>query len=69
MLLIVAKEDRYINNLLEKINNTKETVKNINIYNCTYMDHNFLITTTNYGKVNVSSALSYIINKYKVRFK
>lgn len=66
MLLIVAKEDRYINNLLEKINNTKETVKNINIYNCTYMDHNFLIATTNYGKVNVSSALSYIINKYKI---
>lgn len=66
MLLIVAKEDKYISSLLEKINNAKETKNNINIYNCTYNEHIFLIATTNYGKVNVSASLSYIINKYKI---
>ena len=55
MLLIVAKEDRYINNLLEKINNTKETVKNINIYNCS---NNDLILD-----LLIRSAASYALNR------
>ena len=67
MLLIVAKEDKYINNLLNKLEYTKENVDNINVYNCKYMDHNFLIIITSYGKVNVASSLIRIFNKYRIR--
>lgn len=67
MLAIVAPENKYISELLEKFSYEKvEQKNNLNVYNVNYENHKFLILTTGYGKVCVSSNLMYAINNYKI---
>lgn len=67
MLLICSSEKCYINDLLEKFSYTKEeSLKNTQIYNCNYNEHEFIIMTTGYGKINIASSLRYAIDKYKI---
>lgn len=68
MLLIIAPEKKYINNLVEKFDYTKKGIINkVGIYNCTYNNHQFLIATTGYGKVNITNALRYLCDNYDIK--
>ena len=54
MLLIIAPEEKYINNLVNKFDYTKKSsINKMNIYNCNYNNQQFLIAATGYGKVNI----------------
>ncbi len=68
MLLIVAPEDKYISNLVNKFEYTKKNaLDGINLYSCNYNEHQFLIATTGYGKVNVTNTLRYLCDNYDVK--
>ena len=67
MLAIVAPENKYVSDLLDKFSYEKvEQKDSLNVYKVNYENHNFLILTTGYGKVCASSNLMYAINNYKI---
>ena len=67
MIAIVAPENKYISNLLEKFSYEKvKQKKDLNVYKVNYEKHKFLIITTGYGKVNISSNLMYAVENYKI---
>ncbi|MCI5733457.1 MAG: 5'-methylthioadenosine/S-adenosylhomocysteine nucleosidase [Tenericutes bacterium] len=68
MLALVASEKKYVSNLLDKFNYKKEYSKNcITVYKCDYKNHEFLIVTTGYGKINIGSSLMYLLCNYDIR--
>lgn len=68
MLAIIAPEDKYISNLLDKLKYSKEdSPPNTKIYKCNYNGHTFIIMSTGYGKVNIASSLRYICDKYNIK--
>lgn len=67
MLVVVASNKKYINNLLEKFEHKKmKSPKKTSLYKCIYEKHEFLIMKTGLGKVNISSSLRYICDFYKI---
>lgn len=68
MLLIIAPEDKYVDNLVSKFDYTKkQAINGVNLYNCVYKEHQFLIATTGYGKVNIINALRYLCDNYDIK--
>lgn len=68
MLAIVSSDKSYINDLLEKLNYTKENSPNkTETYKCNYKDHTFIIMVTGYGKINQGSSLRYLCDNYPVK--
>lgn len=68
MLLIIAPEEKYINTLVNKFDYTKKNALNgMHLYNCVYDEHQFLIATTGYGKVNIINTLRYLCDNYDVK--
>lgn len=68
MLLIIAPEEKYINNLVNKFDYTKKSsINKMNIYNCNYNNQQFLITATGYGKVNIIDTLRYLCDNYDIK--
>ena len=68
MLAIVTSDKCYVNNLLEKLNYTKESGPNMTeIYKCKYKEHEFIILVSGYGKVNIGSALRFICDNYNIK--
>lgn len=68
MLLIIAPEDKYVSNLINKFEYTKKNAVNeMSLYNCNYKEHQFLVATTGYGKVNIINALRYLCDNYDIK--
>lgn len=68
MLAIVTSDKRYANDLLEKINYSKELSPNkCEIYKCTYKSHEFVLLISGYGKINIGSNLRFICDKYNIK--
>ena len=67
MLLIVAPEYSYINNILEVYKYEKLIKNNQTIFKCSYNEHDFLVASTGYGKVNITNALSVICNNFDIK--
>ena len=68
MLAIIAPENKYVSNLLDEFNyEKKESKNNLNVYKINYDNHQFLIVTTGYGKVNIASNMMYVYQKYKIK--
>lgn len=68
MLLIIAPEDKYVSNLISKFEHTKkDAINDVSLYNCVYNEHQFLIATTGYGKVNIANALRFLCDNYDVK--
>ena len=68
MLAIVTSDNNYINNILEEVKHNKEqSPPYSSVYKCNYKNHEFLLVVTGYGKVNISSTLRYICDKYPVK--
>ncbi len=68
MLAIVSPSKYYVNDLLEKLNYTKEISPNKSeLYKCFYKEHEFIILVTGYAKVNQASNLRYLCDNYNVK--
>lgn len=68
MLAIVSSDKKYINNILEKISYEKvESPNKAEIFKCNYQNHEFIIASLGYGKVNIGSNLRYICDKYNIK--
>lgn len=68
MLAIVTPNRCYVNDLLEKLNYSKETSPNKSeVYKCSYNEHEFIILVTGYGKVNIGSSLRFICDNYPIK--
>lgn len=68
MLAIITPSRFYVNDLLEKLNYSKElSPKMSELYKCNYKEHEFIILVTGYGKVNIGSSLRYACMKYNVK--
>lgn len=68
MLVIVASDRCYVNDLLEKLTYSKEESPNkSDVYKCNYKDHQFIILISGYGKINIGSNLRYICDKYPIK--
>lgn len=68
MLAIVSSNKKYFEGLLEKVDGKKEDNNSKHeIYKCKYKDHNFVIMSLGYGKVNIGSSLNYLCSKYNIK--
>lgn len=68
MLAIVSSDKDYLSDMLEKVENKKEQSPfKTEIYKCIYKEHNFIVMSLGYGKVNISSSLRYLCDKYNIK--
>lgn len=68
MLLVIAPEEKYINTLVSKYEYTKKnTINGVILYNCVYKEHQFLVATTGYGKVNIANTLRCLCDNYDIK--
>lgn len=68
MLAILSSDNCYVKELLEKYKVSKEKSPSITeIYKCKYNDHDFIISTLGYGKVNIGSSLRFLCDKYNIK--
>lgn len=67
MLAITAPERCYVNDLLEGLKYEKiYDSKGMSLYKTKYNNHEFIIITNGYGKINIASSLRYLIDNYKI---
>ena len=68
MLAIVSSNKKYFKGLLEKVDAKKEEGNfKKEIYRCKYKEHNFIVMSLGYGKVNIGSSLNYLCSKYNIK--
>lgn len=68
MLAVVAADENLVGDLIKKFGGEKQQSSlNAIIYKCKYKEHDFLLMITGYGKLNIGSSLSYLVQNYPVR--
>src|SRR5574344_1629168 len=68
MLAILAPEEKSVKDLLKKVSTVIEDAPiGTNIYKASYENHDFIIMTTGYGKVNIGRSLEYLKYFYHIK--
>ena len=68
MLAIVSSDMCYIKDTLQKLSYKKENSPyKTEVYKCNYKNHEFIIMSMGYGKINIGSSLRYLKEKYDIK--